>query len=404
MSFLSDFFSGDFGNLGNDLAHAPSSFAAHPQEQIEAGLAATAIAAPFVLPEIGAGLGIGAGIDAAAGGGLAADLGIGDIGAATGAAELGTAGADVAGSTAADFGFLGGAGADVLAGGGEGALGFGADTALSGGDTGLSSFLADPSGAGTFGAGAPDLTSTTGGITGTDAGFASPAASGDVGVAPTGAGASATPGGFASTDAELAGATTGTAPAATLAAPSAAGGGGVTGALGSALSSPWTKLALGAAPLALALGMGQQQLPSSAQQLQGQAAALSQQGQTDLAQARAGKVNAGQTAVLAQTRNDLTNAWRQTLFNQGVQDPTKDARWPQIVADIDSKVTAQTAQMLQQNITNALAETGQASAALTSIANMQFQADANFTNSLINATKSLGLAAGGGQTITLKAA
>jgi len=383
------FFEGNFGNLGTDLSHAPSSFLAHPQEQLEVGLGAAALAAPFILPEIGAGLGIGGSIDAAAGGGLAADLGIGDIGAA--------ASADVLGSTAADFGFLGGGGADVLAAGGESALGFGADTALTG-DTGLSSFLADPSLGADGGIGAD--------VTGDPAvsQFASPAASSGAGEAPAAAGPSATPAGFANTDAELAGATTGTAPAATAAPAAATGGGGVTGALGSALSSPWTKLALGAAPLALALGMGQQQLPTSAQQLQGQATALSQQGQVDLASARAGNLNAGQTAVIGSVKQDLTNQWRQTLFNQGVQDPSKDARWPQIEAAIDAEVTKQTAQLIQQNITNALAETGQASAALTSIANMQFQADQNFTNSLINATKSLGFAAGSGQTITLKAA
>jgi len=396
MSFFSDLIEGNWGSLGTDITHAASSFAAHPQEQLEVGLGAAAIAAPFILPEIGAGLGFGGAVDAAAGGGLAADLGIGDIGAA--------ASADVLGSTAADFGFLGGGSADVLAAGGESALGFGADTALTG-DTGLSSFLADPS------LGADGAAFNTTGPVGADvtgdsavSQFASPAASSGAGEAPAVAGPSATPAGFASTDAELAGATTGTAPAATATPTAATGGGGVTGALGSTLSSPWTKLALGAAPLALALGMGQQQLPTSAQQLQGQATALSQQGQADLASARAGKLNAGQTAVIGQVRTDLTNQWRQTLFNQGVQDPTKDARWPQIEAAIDSQVTQQTAQLIQQNITNALAETGQASAALTSIANMQFQADQNFTNSLINATKSLGLAAGGGQTFTLKAA
>jgi hypothetical protein len=399
MSFLTDLFSGNFGNLGEDITNAPHSLVTHPDELIETGAAVAGIAAPFLLPEIGAGLGIGGSIDAAAGGGLAADLGIGDIGAAAAADSAGLAGADVAGSTAADFGFLGGGGADVLAAGGDTALGFSGDTALSGGDSGLSTFLADPSGAGAGG-------DTAASQFGAADPLASPAASSSgAGAAPAAAGPSATPAGFANTDAELAGATTGTAPAATAAAPAAAtGGGGITGALGSTLSSPWTKLALGAAPLALALGMGQQQLPSSAQALQGQATALQQQGLTDLSQARAGVLNAGQTAVIGQVRTDLTNQWRQTLFNQGVQDPSKDARWPQIEAAIDSQVTQQTAQLIQQNITNALAETGQASAALTSIANMQFQADQNFTNSLINATKSLGLAAGSGQTITLKAA
>ena len=392
MSFFSDLIEGNWGSLGTDITHAASSFAAHPQEQLEVGLGAAAIAAPFILPEIGAGLGFGGAVDAAAGGGLAADLGIGDIGAA--------ASADVLGSTAADFGFLGGGGADVLAAGGDTALGFGADTALTG-DTGLSSFLADPS----LGA---DATTT--------ASFTDPTAaaagSGDVGFTSSPAGTAATPTAATPNSAfsaltqgsGIGGDVTNSPEIAQYADNPSFGVPTLTDKLGGALNSPWTRLAVGAAPLALALGMGQQQLPTSAQQLQGQATALSQQGQADLASARAGNLNAGQTAVIGQTRNDLTNAWRQTLFNQGVQDPTKDARWPQILNDIDSKVTAQTAQLIQQNITNALAETGQASAALTSIANMQFQADQNFTNSLINATKSLGLAAGSGQTITLKAA
>jgi len=384
-------FEGNFGSLGTDLSHAPSSFLAHPQEQLEVGLGAAAIAAPFILPEIGAGLGFGGAVDAAAGGGLAADLGIGDIGAA--------ASADVLGSTAADFGFLGGGGADVLAAGGDTALGFGADTALTG-DTGLSSFLADPS-LGTDATTAASFTDPTAAAAGSgDVGFTSSPAAPDVGTtaAPNSAFSALTQG------SGIGGDVTNAPEIAQYADNPSFGVPSLADKLGGALSSPWTKLAVGAAPLALALGMGQQQLPTSAQQLQGQATALSQQGQADLASARAGNLNAGQTAVIGQVRTDLTNQWRQTLFNQGVQDPTKDARWPQIEAAIDSQVTQQTAQLIQQNITNALAETGQASAALTSIANMQFQADANFTNSLINATKSLGLAAGSGQTITLKAA
>jgi hypothetical protein len=157
-----------------------------------------------------------------------------------------------------------------------------------------------------------------------------------------------------------------------------------------------TKLALGVAPLALTLGMGQQQLPASAQALQAQANALSATGQQDLAQARAGILNAGQTAQLAQQKQDLTNQWRQTLYNQGVTDVTKDSRWPQIQGMIDEKITAQTGVMIQQNITNALAETGQAASALTSIAQMQMNADQAFTNNLIGATKALGFAAGSG--------
>jgi hypothetical protein len=172
--------------------------------------------------------------------------------------------------------------------------------------------------------------------------------------------------------------------------------------LGDVVNSPWTRLALGAAPLALTLGMGQPGIPPQAQALQGQALALQQTGLQQLSQANAGILNAGQTATLAKMQTDLTNQWRQTLFNQDVTDPTKDTRWPQIEGLIDAQVTQQTATLIQQNITNALAETGQASQALLSIAQMQMQADQNFTNNLIGATKSLGLVAGLNSGTTIK--
>jgi hypothetical protein len=393
MSFFSDLFEGNFGNLGKDIVDAPSSLINHPSELLDVGLGAAAIAAPFAIPEIGAGLGIGGGIDAAAGGGLAADIGLGDIGAA--------ASADVLGSTAADFGFLSGAAPDVLAAGGDTALGFAGDTALTG-DAGLSSFLADPSlGAdATTAASFTDPTAAAAGSGDFAPGSAlSPAAPGASVAAPTGA----TPNSAFSALTQgsgIGGDVTNAPEIAQYADNPAFGVPSFTDKLGGALSSPWTKLAVGAAPLALALGMGTQQLPSSAQSLQGQAQALQQQGLTDLSQARAGNLNAGQTAVLGQMRTDLTNSWRQALANMGVQDPKKDARWPQIEALIDSQVTQQTATLIQQNITNALAETGQASTALTSIANMQMQADQNFTNNLIGATKALGFAAGSRTTTT----
>lgn len=393
MSLLSDVFEGNWDNVGNDITHAPSSFAAHPEEWAETGAAAlAALTLGASIPEtIGAEAALGA-ADLGAGAaetGLAADLGIADIGAGVGAADLGAAELGVA--EAADLGL----GADFGFGAGglpSEALAFAPEASSL--DTG-GGFL-DFAGAGpgpdfatdTFGAGATDLSGTTSGVTGTDAGFTSPTAGGGAGAAPGGAGATGTPAGFAPTDAELSGATTGTGPAAT-------GGGGFNSLIQGA--GGWgniLKYGAAVAPLALTLGMGQAQLPSSAQQLQGQAAALSQQGQADLAAARAGQLNAGQTAQIGQMRQDLTNQWRQTLYNQGVTDISKDARWPQIQADIDAKVTAATAQLLQQNITNALAETGQAASALTSIAQMQMASDTAFTNNLIRATAALGGAFG----------
>src|SRR5712691_4923594 len=142
MSFLSDLFEGNFDNLGTDISHAPSSLAAHPAEIGELAGGAALIAAPFLLPEIAGALGTGAlaegAIDvggaalAEEGGTLAADLGIGDIGAAAGAATAETAAGEAAPFLAADtldfggalgaagdFASLGGAGGEFASLGGE---------------------------------------------------------------------------------------------------------------------------------------------------------------------------------------------------------------------------------------------------------------------------------------------
>jgi hypothetical protein len=397
MSLFSDLFEGNFSNLGTDITHAPSSLINHPDELLETGAAALAIAAPFAIPEIGAALGGGAALEgglgaagALEGGELAADLGIADIGTGLGATDLGLTAAE-GGGLAADLGL-----ADI--GGGLGSLG--AFAPELGGELGgsLSAFAPDFATAGDFAGGGADLAG--GGGAGFDVGdvggelgigpteSAAPAAPSGAGAAPAGGGATSTPAGFASTDAELSGGITGAG------TPATSGGGFsslVQGAGGWGNIAKWS---LAGAPLALTLAMGQGGLPSGAAALQQQAAALSASGQTDLAAARAGQLNAGQTAVIAQSRKNLENQWRQTLFNQGVTDVSKDARWPQIEATIDAQVTAQTAQLIQQNMTNALAETGQAASALTSIAQMQLSQDQNFTNNLIGATKTLGLAAG----------
>jgi hypothetical protein len=428
MSFFSDLVEGNFGNLGTDISHAPSSLANHPLEIGETAAAIATIASLGTLgPEAFGALGA---TEGALG---AADLGAADAAfgafvpeafaaesAGLGAAELGAADLGLGAAEAADlglgtdfgFGAAGGLPSEALAFA-PGATSF--DTAglfdISGAGLGFD-VLGDPAVAGytDFGAATPAGFASTdaelsGGLTGTappsaggGAGAAPPSAGGGAGAAPGGAGATATPAGFAPTDAELSGAVTGTGPA-------AAGGGGFNSLIQGA--GGWgniLKYGAAVAPLALTLGMGEAKLSPAAQQLQAQANALSQQGMSDLASARAGKLNAGQTAQIGQMRNDLTNQWRQTLYNQGVTDISKDARWPQIEADIDAKVTTATAQLIQQNITNALAEAGLASSALTSIAQMQMAADTAFTNQLINATKALGGAFGGSQTITLKAA
>jgi hypothetical protein len=346
MSFFSDLFEGNFGNLGNDLAHAPSSFINHPADMIETGAAALLVAAPFLAPEIIGGGGAALGADAALG---AADLGAAD--AAFGAFDTGLFAANSA----------------------DAALGLGGVDALASGAGGLSAFagdaLAGSADAFTGGAFASDP-----GLSAIDTAFGPAGGVGDTAAAPsfsqgeewsglTGAGANA----------------------------SADSGGGLTKTLGDTMSSPWTKLALGAAPLALALGRGQPPLPGQIDPAQANASALASQGSN---------LNPAQAATVAQMKQDLTNQWRQVLYNQGVKDISKDSRWPQIEAQIDQQTTAATQQMIQQNIQNSLAGDAQ----LIQIAQMQMNADQNFTNTLVNATAAFGRVAGGGNTITLKAA
>lgn len=158
-----------------------------------------------------------------------------------------------------------------------------------------------------------------------------------------------------------------------------------TKTLQSVESSPWTRLGLAAAPLAIGLSGMHQSLPASAQQAQANYAALAAQG---------ANLNAPQQAVLAQMRQNLTNQWKQTLFNQGAMagkgGVPLTTQWPQIAAYIDQQVAASAQQMIQQNIQNAL----QGNAGLVQLANLQMQEDRNFQNTLQNATRALGLAAG----------
>src|ERR1700722_1065845 len=88
MSFLSDFFKGNFSNLGTDITHAPASLASHPTELLETAGAAALPFAAFAAPEILAGAGsLFGGADAATGAGASA-LGFGaDVGADVAAPE-----------------------------------------------------------------------------------------------------------------------------------------------------------------------------------------------------------------------------------------------------------------------------------------------------------------------------
>ena len=374
MSFLSDLFEGNFDKLGTDITHAPDSLSRHPEEIAELAGGAALIAAPFLIPEIGAG--------------LAGAFGASDLGALAGGELALAEGAGLGAEAATGAGFLG---SEALALGGElgtDALAFAPELAEGGAD--LGSWLADPLAGGAAAAPTDALAlqgpetaaavpseaaagpaESVGGLMTLPAGTppVSATTTGAGGVLPVGSGGVA-------------------APAVSGGAVAGAGGeGGITGMLSSAMASPWTKLALGLAPLGLALGRGQPGLPPQAQS----AAALAAN------PGAAGTLNPSQVATIGNMRNDLTNQWRQVLYNQGIQDPSKDARWPQIAAVIDNQVTAATQQMIQQNIQNALAGNGQ----LISIAQMQMQADQNFTNTLVNATKSLGSMVGGSRDFRL---
>ena len=414
MSFFSDLFEGKFGNLGRDITHAPSSLIAHPAELAATLGGAALIAAPFIAPEIAGLGGAAAGAGDIGAGALAGDIGAGTLATDLGIGDIGTAAAADLGTSAFTEGAI--AGGDVLAAGAPAvasdalafapevapeAVGLGSDTFGSVSSDVLSGAAGGDvlTGPGDFVPSTLDTAATTGDTAGATTGFAAQT-SPTTGVATAAPGA--TPSGFAATDAELSGATTGTAPTATTttAAPATPS---LTDKLGGVLNSPWTRLGAGLAPLGLALARGEPKLPPQAQQAQGLAGQVGAFGSQQLAAGQAGTLNPGQQALINNMRNDLTNKWRQTLFNQGVQDPSKDSRWPQIEAQIDAQVTQQTQTMIQQTIQNGLQATGQASGVLTNIANTQMASDNQFTTNLVNATKSLGTAVGG-QTITLRAA
>src|SRR5437899_220447 len=242
MSFFSDLFEGHWENLGTDITHAPSSFANHPEEWAEVAGAGALIAAPFLIPEIGAG--------------LAGAFGAADLGALAGG-EL--AGAEFAGALG------GGELAGALEGGGLAGAEFAGDALafapeFTEGGAGLSEWLAAPDAA--FGGGAADALALQApeATAAAEAAIAAPAESG-LTTLPAG-----TPSVNAATTATGIGPGTGG-----VAAPAVSGGavagadGGLTGALSGALKSPWTQLAFGLAPLGLALGRGQPSLPPQAQ-------------------------------------------------------------------------------------------------------------------------------------------
>jgi hypothetical protein len=387
MSFFSDLFEGNFNQLGGDLT-SPTAIS----EYEDAGIA------------LGAGALAATGIGAAADAGLFGALGAGaaDLGAGA-LADTGTLAAADAG-LAADVGSGAALAGDATIGAGDAlafapaatdALSLGGDASLAAGDATLSGF--DSLG---YTAGATDYSAPEAAAAATD-----PTATATVGTTATG-----TPGvstvtaapGYMQSAAEasnpMLGGVGGASPAVTPSAAPAAST-SLWSQIGGALSSPYGKLAMGIAPLGVALAMGQPSLGSAGQAAQASASQLAAYGQQQLALGTSGQLTPAQSAVIGQMQQDLTNQWRQALANQGVQDPTKDGRWPQIQALIDQQVTAATQTMIQQTIQNGLTALGQGGQQLAALSAQQMQADQNFANMLVNATKGLGSVFAGQTTI-----
>lgn len=186
-------------------------------------------------------------------------------------------------------------------------------------------------------------------------------------------------------------------PGASVTPPAPPGDGGKGGGLfGTGISGNTALLAgAGLAPLALTMMRGEQPLPQQANQLQSQLATpLSNFSQQQLAQYQANRVNPAQQASLDAMRAQLTNQYRQMLFNQGVTNPQADSRWPQIEGLIDQQVMQSQGQMLANNINAAFAASGQAGQDLSILANMQVQQDTAYQQAINQATQAAGMVIG----------
>jgi hypothetical protein len=180
--------------------------------------------------------------------------------------------------------------------------------------------------------------------------------------------------------------------------PGAAGGGG-GGLFGTGISGKDAAMyGLAGAPLAMALLKGEPGVPPQANQataLSPQEQALASEMMTSVQQNRP---TASQAAVVAQNSQNRLNAYRQMLFNQGVQNPEADSRWPALVAQDQQQQLVETQQFMKQNMADAMAAAGGAQSGLLSVAQLQAQQDAAYTQALQNAMRSAGtvLALGGG--------
>jgi hypothetical protein len=209
-------------------------------------------------------------------------------------------------------------------------------------------------------------------------------------------------------------------------APAAAsGGGGVTGALNSALNSPYTKLAelgiplgmlgynlaKGPAPIPPQANMAQQNAINQLAPLQGKAAAnvdlYNQTAAADLNLANNFQISPAQAAAIKTDSDNAKNQLYQQLANEGNTDPTKTTAWAQGVNQINQQALTAQVQMVNQLISTAFQAAGAAtsgvgaSSAVTSAldntlmqaAQLQTQQDQQFQQASSSALQSFGLLA-----------
>jgi hypothetical protein len=386
-------------------------------------------------------LAAGAAGAAGAGEGIA---GLGGLaGADAGAAGLADLGA-TAGAGLTDLGALGGAGTGALDAGAAGAAGIptasaleaapaaagaagtaipaagGVTAPLSALDAGSATGVLDTGGGG-FGAAASDASlnpsnwlgfetvdPTTGAVTGggtfpggataapgLPAGSITTAGLGDVPAGTAGPANAAT----SALDTGGLSATGDAAPAASDALDAGAAGGkagasGIGSTLGTVMSG--LKTAAPLAPLALlgsTLIKGEPALPPQAQQLSGLGSSLGATGQQNLTAAANQQITAPQMSEISTWKQQQLNQLYQLYASHG-QDPHQSSDYLQGVEQINAQAISMQQQFIDQLVQTGLGETGQATSALTTAANMQIQQDTAFNQSIASAIQAFGLTAG----------
>lgn len=246
---------------------------------------------------------------------------------------------------------------------------------------------------GPIGGGPEVLTSGGGAPVFTGAGASPPTGSVPISLSP-GSNLSGTEAGFAG---ELAAQGSNPAGSAIVDNATQAGNAGAPAAGGGILSGSGTKLALAAAPAALALLRGEGKVPSNIQPLTTGGAVTGPLIATEnqqLNEANSGVLQPGQAAQISQYSSSAESQLRQQLANEGVADPTKDSRYIAGMATISQNAQIMSQQFITGALTSGLSAAGDAASALTTAANAQLAVDQEFQSALNSATQSFGLIMG----------